>query len=462
MFTYMAHRLQIVARNVSRAAERTIHPSHHERILYKPEEDWICCNLRTISQHYSFVLPHFHEHAMTLKQITCQVTKKVTFGLLLLTIVFSAWSMTLLAQDMTVPLLDEADPTVATIIFCQSIITPPPTPAVPEPGSGLLLLTGLTLLILSAALLHWKRRGVKLLSLLLLALGLMASGFGVERLTAQSGSCGLTVEAQGAGEIQSRDLRCQNTCQVPGAPGEIRHFKAVPTAGSQFVAWRVNGEPYTGPVQMTGDTILTAIFEPVATPTPDLPAYRLTVTRIGSGGGLVYGEGIECGHDCEELYSTGRLVELHAYPDALSEFSHWLIDGESRHTGAVVMNANRTATAVFDLVPPTCLPSNGGIEQCGDQLDNDCNGKIDDGCYECRTDVQAFQCCRDDVCTTMNACAAGQAAVFLGCDNVACNPMVRCETAPQGGPCECEIVNDGLDNDCDGYIDEPTDTNCVN
>ena len=88
--------------------------------------------------------------------------------------------------------------------------------------------------------------------------------------------------------------------------------------------------------------------------------------------------------------------------------------------------------------------------------------KIDDGCYECRTDVQAFQCCRDDVCTTMNACAAGQAAVFLGCDNVACNPMVRCETAPQGGPCECEIVNDGLDNDCDGYIDEPTDTNCVN
>ena len=44
----------------------------------------------------------------------------------------------------------------------------------------------------------------------------------------------------------------------------------MPAAGSQFVAWRVNGEPYIGPVQMTSDTILTAIFEPVATPTPTL------------------------------------------------------------------------------------------------------------------------------------------------------------------------------------------------
>ena len=206
---------------------------------------------------------------MTLKQLAHQVTKKGIISTCLVTLLLTICSAALLAQENAGDLLDAADPSVATVIFCQSaIITPTPTPVVPEPGSGALLLIGLALLILSAMLLRWTRRGAKRLSVLLLASGLMAGGFGVERLTAQAGSCGLTVEVNGQGQIDSRDLRCQSACQVPGVPGEIRHFKAVPTTGSQFAAWRVNGEPYAGPVQMTGDTILTAIFEPIATPTP--------------------------------------------------------------------------------------------------------------------------------------------------------------------------------------------------
>lgn len=399
-----------------------------------------------------------------LKQIAGQITKKGSVSLCLIFFLYYLGSVKLPAQETARGEFDVNNPTVATIIFCQSIITPTPTPAVPEPGSGLLLALGIALLLLSTALIRRKSRRAKWLPFLLIGCGLTIGGFGMDKLVAQSGSCGLTIEIQGAGQVESLDLVCQKTCQVHGGPGEVRHFKAIADAGSPFVAWRVNGEPYTGPVQMTGDTILTAIFEPAAapTPTPEPLAYQLTVTRTGSGGGLVYGEGIKCGYDCEETYPTGHFVELRAYPDALSVFHHWLIDGESRQTGDVVIQSNTTATAIFELIPPTCLPSNGGKELCGDNIDNDCNGKIDEGCYECRTDFQAHRCCRDDICAPMTSCAAGEAAVFLGCDTVACNPMVRCETAPQGGPCECEIVHDGLDNDCDGYVDEPTDKKCVN
>lgn len=199
---------------------------------------------------------------------------------------------------------------------------------------------------------------------------------------------------------------------------------------------------------------------PTVTPTPQ--TYQLTIDRQGTGGGMVHGEGIACGHDCTEAYQDGTSLELHAYPDALSQFVNWFVDGEPLQEMDLAIHRDMTVTAVFDLVPPDCLPTNGGIEQCGDNIDNDCNGKIDEGCYDCRTDFEQQQCCRDDVCTAAASCEPGAAMIFLGCDNVACNPMVRCEDAPEGGPCECEIADDGLDNDCDGYVDEPVDPDCVN
>jgi hypothetical protein len=200
-------------------------------------------------------------------------------------------------------------------------------------------------------------------------------------------------------------------------------------------------------------------------PSPTPVSYRLTVTTAGSGGGMVTGGNntIACGQTCTATYPKGAVVDLRGFPDALSLFRGWRsAEGEPIQAQDLVITQDITLTAVFDLAPPDCLPTNGGVEQCGDEIDNDCNGRIDEGCYECRTDFENAQCCKDEVCTPMSECLGGEAAIFLGCDNIACNPMVSCEAPlPEEGPCECEIEGDGIDNDCNGYIDEPADEHCV-
>jgi len=75
-------------------------------------------------------------------------------------------------------------------------------------------------------------------------------------------------------------------------------------------------------------------------------------------------------------------------------------------------------------------------EAC-DGLDNDCNGQTDEGC-ECRDGEQ--RACGLDV----GACQAGTQTCAAGSWG-ACQGSV--------GPAE-EVCHDGLDNDCDGTVDE--------
>ena len=75
--------------------------------------------------------------------------------------------------------------------------------------------------------------------------------------------------------------------------------------------------------------------------------YRLTVTTGGSGGGTVTGAGIACGDDCTEWYAEGTVLNLKAVPDADSEFTGWLINGEAV-TEAVPVDDEMIVTAVFE------------------------------------------------------------------------------------------------------------------
>ena len=84
-------------------------------------------------------------------------------------------------------------------------------------------------------------------------------------------------------------------------------------------------------------------------------------------------------------------------------------------------------------------------DTCGDGLDNDCDGVIDDGCV-CAPGATAA--CYDGPVGTegVGVCAAGT----MTCDAVgsgygACGGSV--------GP-STEVCGDGLDNDCDGTVDE--------
>ena len=83
--------------------------------------------------------------------------------------------------------------------------------------------------------------------------------------------------------------------------------------------------------------------------------------------------------------------------------------------------------------PPTCQPTNGGVEAC-DGVDNDCNGTIDDGIAAVPTSCGVGACASSGTTT----CVGGQ--LVDSCQ----------EGAPTGDDTDCN----GIDDDCDGGIDE--------
>ncbi len=79
----------------------------------------------------------------------------------------------------------------------------------------------------------------------------------------------------------------------------------------------------------------------------------------------------------------------------------------------------------------TCEPTNGGVEIC-DYIDNDCNGKIDDG-INCGTGL--YEICGDGIDND------GDGQTDEGCpDPEACVPSTE--------------ICDGTDNNCNGIVDE--------
>ncbi|MFH2005282.1 MAG: MopE-related protein [bacterium] len=106
-----------------------------------------------------------------------------------------------------------------------------------------------------------------------------------------------------------------------------------------------------------------------------------------------------------------------------------------------------------------CTLSNGGVEVC-DSLDNNCDGNVDE-IFDFQNDPNNCNTC-GNTCTYAHGagfCVAG--ACQLGpCDtdwyNIDGNPANGCEygcTLSNGGVEAC----DGVDNDCDGGIDESFD-----
>jgi hypothetical protein len=78
--------------------------------------------------------------------------------------------------------------------------------------------------------------------------------------------------------------------------------------------------------------------------------YLLTVTKAGTGTGIVLGDGINCGNDCSERYADGMVVNLEAVPDTGSVFVEWRVD-QTPVSGIVGIDRDVTITAVFTEEP---------------------------------------------------------------------------------------------------------------
>ncbi|MFH2009062.1 MAG: MopE-related protein [bacterium] len=112
-----------------------------------------------------------------------------------------------------------------------------------------------------------------------------------------------------------------------------------------------------------------------------------------------------------------------------------------------------------------CTLTNGGVEACGDGVDNDCDGQIDEG-FNFNTDPANCGSCG-------NSCAAHTpfGATSTGCSGGACQYSCQANfydlngdlaLGDAGNGCEygCTVSNGGIeacdnqDNDCDGTVDE--------
>ena len=118
---------------------------------------------------------------------------------------------------------------------------------------------------------------------------------------------------------------------------------AIANGDSVFTGW--SGHDCTGTgicmVTMNADKSVTATFERIHT---------LTITTNGDGIVISSPIGIDCGTDCTEDYIHGTPVTLTATPNHGSTFTGWSgPDTGECATGRVVMNANKSCTATFNL-----------------------------------------------------------------------------------------------------------------
>jgi len=102
-----------------------------------------------------------------------------------------------------------------------------------------------------------------------------------------------------------------------------------------------------------------------------------------------------------------------------------------------------------------CIPTGGGVEVC-DNNDNDCDNLIDEG-FDRLTDVNNCGTC-GNVCNLLHA---SEVCTMGVCEVAACDPgFVDVNPNVPGCEYQCSPTNggveacDGVDNDCDGVVDD--------
>lgn len=162
-----------------------------------------------------------------------------------------------------------------------------------------------------------------------------------------------------------------------GAADDLAYGLALDAQGNVYVtgytqssAFPVTNETYDK--EISGTDVFVARFASVG-------SYELTVSRAGTGSGLVSSQdgGIDCGLDCSESYDEGYTVTLTATPAEGSVFGGWSGDVTSPDNPIkITMDSDKTVTAKFvpaeDTYTLTVLksgPGNGMVTSEDEEID---------------------------------------------------------------------------------------------
>jgi uncharacterized delta-60 repeat protein len=163
----------------------------------------------------------------------------------------------------------------------------------------------------------------------------------------------LTVATSGtAGGITSADsaISCGTRCSASYDAGSAVTLTALPLDGSFFAGWNGCPEPNGSncTVVLNQETLVTAIFA----------MHTLTVTKSGTGTGLVYSQGvINCGSNCSASVGVASEIKLTAVPAAGSYLVGWngcqpVMMGD---ICSVVLDGDTVVAAVFELDLPLAV-----------------------------------------------------------------------------------------------------------
>jgi CSLREA domain-containing protein len=152
----------------------------------------------------------------------------------------------------------------------------------------------------------------------------------------------LTLAIEGEGQVNSQPagIACGSDCTAQYASNTTVTLTATAAAGAVFTGWQ--GDCPQGQVVMDNHKQCRAVFSP-------LPAYNLTVERVGQGQVHSQPAGIECGEHCLTQYPKGMEVTL--VPQAATGFifTGWQQDCDAN--GHVLMTTHKQCTAIFKQRP---------------------------------------------------------------------------------------------------------------
>lgn len=116
----------------------------------------------------------------------------------------------------------------------------------------------------------------------------------------------------------------------------------IPTPGldSAFAGWSGPADCSDGLVTLTSDITCTATF--------NLDEFDVTISKAGTGSGVVTASGIDCGADCTETYANGTTVTLVALADPTSIFVGYTGDPDCLD-GELTVTSDINCVATFDL-----------------------------------------------------------------------------------------------------------------